>query len=318
MTRTDTIVIGAGQAGLATSACLTELDHDHVVLERGAVAERWRSERWDSLRLLTPELDDPPARVDLPRPGTRRVHDRTRVRRPPDAVRGVFTAPVVGDSPVRSVERAPGGFRVVDRTRRVAGRQRRDRHRVRRPAGGPGVRGRAGRRRRSRSRPTGTGTPSSSPTAACSWSARRPPASSSRPSCAGPDARSTSRSGATPGCRAVTVGPTSGGGSTGSGSSTTRVEGRDRARIRSEPSAQLSRRERRRDDRPRLAGVARRDDERPARRGRRVARVLRRRSRRHGRREPTRIFERLLDRIDRGIDAEGVLAPTASGSRRHR
>ena len=51
---TDTIVIGAGQAGLAVSRCLTDRGVDHVVLERGRIAERWRSERWDSLRLLTP------------------------------------------------------------------------------------------------------------------------------------------------------------------------------------------------------------------------------------------------------------------------
>ena len=54
MPTTDTIVIGAGQAGLAASYCLADRGVDHVVLERGRVAERWRSERWDSLRLLTP------------------------------------------------------------------------------------------------------------------------------------------------------------------------------------------------------------------------------------------------------------------------
>src|SRR4051794_5885502 len=48
------LVIGAGQAGLAMSYCLTARGIDHVVLERGRVAERWRSERWDSLRLLSP------------------------------------------------------------------------------------------------------------------------------------------------------------------------------------------------------------------------------------------------------------------------
>jgi putative flavoprotein involved in K+ transport len=49
-----TIVIGAGHAGLAASRCLTERSIDHVVLERGEVANSWRRERWDSLRLLTP------------------------------------------------------------------------------------------------------------------------------------------------------------------------------------------------------------------------------------------------------------------------
>jgi putative flavoprotein involved in K+ transport len=47
-------VIGAGHMGLAASRCLTERSIDHVVLERGEVANSWRRERWDSLRLLTP------------------------------------------------------------------------------------------------------------------------------------------------------------------------------------------------------------------------------------------------------------------------
>lgn len=54
MRKTTTIVIGAGHAGLAMSRCLTERSIDHVVLERGEVANTWRTERWDSLRLLTP------------------------------------------------------------------------------------------------------------------------------------------------------------------------------------------------------------------------------------------------------------------------
>ena len=50
----DCIVIGAGQAGLAMSASLRMRGISHVVLERGRVAERWRSERWDSFTLLSP------------------------------------------------------------------------------------------------------------------------------------------------------------------------------------------------------------------------------------------------------------------------
>lgn len=50
----ETVIIGGGQAGLALSYCLTQLGHEHVVLERGRMAERWRSERWDSLMLLSP------------------------------------------------------------------------------------------------------------------------------------------------------------------------------------------------------------------------------------------------------------------------
>jgi putative flavoprotein involved in K+ transport len=52
--RVTTVVIGAGHAGLAASRFLTDRSIDHVVLERGDVANSWRRERWDSLRLLTP------------------------------------------------------------------------------------------------------------------------------------------------------------------------------------------------------------------------------------------------------------------------
>jgi putative flavoprotein involved in K+ transport len=54
MTTVDTVVIGAGHAGLAVSRLLSEAGRDHVVLDRGRVGERWRTERWDSLHLLTP------------------------------------------------------------------------------------------------------------------------------------------------------------------------------------------------------------------------------------------------------------------------
>jgi putative flavoprotein involved in K+ transport len=52
--QTTTVIIGAGHAGLAMSRRLTERSIDHVVLERGEVANSWRTERWPSLRLLTP------------------------------------------------------------------------------------------------------------------------------------------------------------------------------------------------------------------------------------------------------------------------
>ena len=51
---TDVVVIGAGHAGLAASYFLGKQSIDHVVLERGEVANSWRNERWDSLKLLTP------------------------------------------------------------------------------------------------------------------------------------------------------------------------------------------------------------------------------------------------------------------------
>lgn len=74
--RVSTVIIGAGHAGLAMSHCLAGHDVDHVVLERGEVANSWRTERWDSLQLLTPNWcsrlpgyaysgDDPDGYMDM-------------------------------------------------------------------------------------------------------------------------------------------------------------------------------------------------------------------------------------------------------------
>jgi putative flavoprotein involved in K+ transport len=64
----ETAIVGAGQAGLALSRSLTAAGRPHVVLERGRIGERWRSERWESLRLLTPNwlnrLPGAPALLD--------------------------------------------------------------------------------------------------------------------------------------------------------------------------------------------------------------------------------------------------------------
>ena len=52
--RTSVVIVGAGPGGLAMSHYLTGTGLDHVLLERGELAHAWRTERWDSLRLLTP------------------------------------------------------------------------------------------------------------------------------------------------------------------------------------------------------------------------------------------------------------------------
>jgi putative flavoprotein involved in K+ transport len=112
MPSTHTLVIGAGQAGLAMSRCLTEVGADHVVLERGRTAERWHSERWDSLRLLTPNWA-----ARLPGWQYRGPH--------PDGYMSAgelaayltdyaasFDAPIEHDSEVQAVTRAEHGFAV--------------------------------------------------------------------------------------------------------------------------------------------------------------------------------------------------------------
>lgn len=56
MEHVDTLIIGGGQAGLVMSRELSRRGQRHVVLERGRVAERWRSERWDGLHFQTPNM----------------------------------------------------------------------------------------------------------------------------------------------------------------------------------------------------------------------------------------------------------------------
>ena len=56
--RIDTLVVGGGQAGLAMSEHLSSCGVPHLVLERHRIAERWRSERWDSLVANGPAWHD--------------------------------------------------------------------------------------------------------------------------------------------------------------------------------------------------------------------------------------------------------------------
>lgn len=111
MPTTETVIIGAGQAGLALSRLLTESGRAHAVLERGRVGERWRSERWDSLALLTPNWanrlphDDEPDDPDAYRSRSEFVGTLERYARS-------FGAPVHERTTVTAVERAPGGLHV--------------------------------------------------------------------------------------------------------------------------------------------------------------------------------------------------------------
>lgn len=111
MTATDTIVVGGGHAGLALSRALTDAGHDHVVLERGRIGERWRSERWDSLRLLTPNrLNALPGAPALADPdghlGAQGFADHL------ERYAASFGAPVVEEAAVRRVTHWAGRFRV--------------------------------------------------------------------------------------------------------------------------------------------------------------------------------------------------------------
>jgi putative flavoprotein involved in K+ transport len=108
--RIETLIVGAGQAGLALSHHLTAAGEEHVLLERGRVGQRWH-ERWDSLTLLSPNWmnrlpgDPVPADRDgfLPLAAFA-AHLESYARS--------FAAPVVEGLEVERIERRGDCFRV--------------------------------------------------------------------------------------------------------------------------------------------------------------------------------------------------------------
>jgi putative flavoprotein involved in K+ transport len=111
--RVTTVVVGAGHAGLAASRFLTERSIDHVVLDRGDVANSWRRERWDSLRLLTPNFQSrlPGFAYDGPEPdGYMAVSEVVDFISRYASVSG---APVRTNTNVTSVTRTDDGYHVA-------------------------------------------------------------------------------------------------------------------------------------------------------------------------------------------------------------
>lgn len=115
----ETVVIGAGHAGLAVSRLLTDAGRDHVVLERGRVAERWRTERWDSVHLITPSWMIRLPGSDYTGPAPDSYLSAGRFVGHLESYARSFRAPVVTGTTVLAVEEAPGrGARYRVRTDR--------------------------------------------------------------------------------------------------------------------------------------------------------------------------------------------------------
>ena len=112
--RIDTLVIGGGQAGLAMSEHLSKCGVPHLVLERHRIAERWRSERWDSLVANGPAWHDRFPGMEFPDAGPDAFIAKEKVADYFVAYAEMIAAPIRCGVEVMKVERLAGraGFEV--------------------------------------------------------------------------------------------------------------------------------------------------------------------------------------------------------------
>ena len=110
---TDVVVIGAGHSGLAMSRYLSAAAIEHVVLERGQIANSWRRERWDSLRLLTPNWQSRLPGHAYTGPAPDGFMTMSEVIGFIDDYAKVVSAPVRTFTTVTSVTAVDGGYQVT-------------------------------------------------------------------------------------------------------------------------------------------------------------------------------------------------------------
>jgi putative flavoprotein involved in K+ transport len=113
VTRTTVVIIGAGHSGLAMSSRLTERSIDHVVLERGEAGNSWSRDRWDSLRLLTPNRQSGLPGFDYPGADPDGFMTAPQVAAHLGAYARAVAAPIRAGVTVTSVARLDDGYRVT-------------------------------------------------------------------------------------------------------------------------------------------------------------------------------------------------------------
>jgi len=112
--KTEAVVVGAGQAGLAMSDHLGRCGVPHLVLERSRIAERWRSERWDSLVANGPAWHDQYPGLEFPGYGPDGFVPKEKIADAFVAFAEKIKAPIRCGVEVKSVRKNGGkpGFRI--------------------------------------------------------------------------------------------------------------------------------------------------------------------------------------------------------------
>jgi len=112
MQRSDVLVIGGGQAGLAASFWLSARGIDHAVLERGRIGERWRAATWDSLRMQTPRWQSRLPGWSYAGPNPDGYMSIGELLAYLEGYARSFAAPLFGGIAVRAIAPAPDGYLV--------------------------------------------------------------------------------------------------------------------------------------------------------------------------------------------------------------
>ncbi|MEL6118458.1 MAG: NAD(P)/FAD-dependent oxidoreductase [Pseudomonadota bacterium] len=105
----DTVVVGAGQAGIAMSEHLSQHGIDHVVLEKSRIAEAWRTARWDSLVANGPAWHDRFPNMEFKDHGPDQFPDKEAVAEYMEDYARQVNAPIHCGVEVRKVIKNDGG-----------------------------------------------------------------------------------------------------------------------------------------------------------------------------------------------------------------
>jgi putative flavoprotein involved in K+ transport len=109
----EAVIVGAGQAGLAVSYLLTQNQIQHIVLERGKIGESWRSHRWDSFYLNTPNWSNSLPGLEFDRNAPGLFGHRDQLVSYLERYASSFAAPVRENAEVKSLESmSTGGYRL--------------------------------------------------------------------------------------------------------------------------------------------------------------------------------------------------------------
>ncbi len=120
--KVNVAIIGAGQAGLATSWFLKQAGVEHVVLEAGRVAETWRSRRWDSFSLVTPNWSVQLPGAHYAGPDPEGFMLRNELVAQIERWAETFGAPVHGDCSIAAIDPDDDAFALTTPTGRLLAR----------------------------------------------------------------------------------------------------------------------------------------------------------------------------------------------------